>query len=299
MAKLFEWNGFNSIQATEFNNWIEKQPAAFNKQIDYHLIDGQKFGFHIHQPAKGAFHAYLDGDLLLTRQKGQPNLRTRISPMWGGGTQRWRYLQLKQKYRFEMDFMLPKRNDNYTGVHWANIFEIWGPFDGHDSGRNPAFEVMIRGKSQKFEFRQRGDSKKDHDRDYEFGRTNHIPFSHGKHKLVVETTLDYEWAGEGETKVWFDGEKVMDLKAINTYNSDPFGDGKPIGGLINFPELYTPDSSVENEPLQMDVSRMLVTDGEPEPEPKPVPGITKLDVTAKLDLVTFKHTPKQIIFKDQ
>lgn len=275
--EYFLFAGLAAADQARFNAFIDAQPIAFTSQSEFELSDGQSFGFHIKQPAAGAFEALPDGSIELIREFDQPNLRVRMSPMWSGDSQRWRYLQLNRPYRFELDFYLYPRDDAFAGVDWANLFEIWGPFDAGDEGRNPAFEVMVRGKDNVFEFRQRGDSRKDHGRNYEFQKVTTRPFSPGDHKLVVDTVLSYE--GKGLTKVWFDGEVVfVEENITNTYNSAPFADGKPMGGLINFPEIYCPESSVADEPIGLIVSRMRVSDEvgkpvlpSPEPEPEPQP----------------------------
>ena len=189
-------------------------------------------------------------------------------------------MKLNTPYRFEMDFTLNPRTDNFKEVNWANLFELWGPFDGKDIGRNPAFEIMLRGTAQRWEVRQRGDKRKEHDKSYERVWANTKPFEgSGRYKFVVETKLSIN--AKGYTRVWINDEKVMDLVYVtNTYNSTPYGDGEQLGGMVNFPEIYTPNASVENHNLSIFLHSMKVSDGveekeeqdpfEPTPEPEPI-----------------------------
>lgn len=266
----FNFQGFSPTQRDAFNDFIASQRDAFPKQTVFDLGGGQKLGFHINQPSQG-FYAANGGDLVLTREKGQPNLRVRVSPQWSGDSQRWRYLKLGEPYRFEVEFDLRSRNDGFKGVSWANLFELWGPFDGKDTGRNPAFEIMLRGKSGLWEVRQRGDARRHHDRDYEFIKTETYPFNAGHNKFVVETLLSLD--GSGYTVVTINDEEVMCLAGVtNTYYSEPYGDGEPLGGMINFPEIYCPNSCVESEPIVMEVFSFSASDGHEEPDdPEPVP----------------------------
>lgn len=297
--EYFLFQGLNAVDQVRFDQFIASQGLVFRRQVDFDFGD-QRFGFHLNQPAAGAFEAMRDGSIKLNRKAGQPNLRVRMSPMWEGDSQRWRYLRLNQPYRFEFDFYLYNRGDNHRGVDWANLFEIWGPYDGQDAGRNPAFEVMLRGKKGEFEFRQRGDSRRSHDRNYEYQKATSVPFRQGSHRLVVDTVLSY--AGKGSTKVWFNGDVVFDESNItNTYNSDPFGDGVQMGGLINFPEIYCPESSVAAGSINMSVKRIRVSDEigttpvrpKAPSEPSQPPAPTKPEPTGKGDFsASLKFTQK-------
>ena len=112
----FTFDGFSPAEGQRFNNYIESQDAAFRRQDAFKFGNGQYLGFHINQPAKGAFRANEQGSITLRREAGQPNLRTRISPQWQGDSQRWRYLKLDQPYLFEVDFWMHNRDDDYRSV---------------------------------------------------------------------------------------------------------------------------------------------------------------------------------------
>lgn len=249
MSEIFRFRGLSPDQVTRFNEWINSQPDLFPGQEQW-LLDADKghwLGFNIHQPAKGAFHAMSNGDLILVRRDDQANLRTRLTPMFPG--QRWRYLRLGTHYHFTTTITLSERQDDYRGVRWANLFEIWGPYDNGDEGKNPSLEVQLKGEAQEWIIRQRGDSRPRHGRDYETVIEDRVPFEGaGKYTIEVSTVLDYE--GNGMLRVWINGALVSDHVDIQTtYNSAPFGDGMKLGGICHPAEIYTPDDSVEFEPI--------------------------------------------------
>lgn len=290
----FKFDGFKTGHG--FNSFMGRQPDVFEKQTSFDLGDGLAFGFHINQPAYGAIRADSTGRLELTRKWGQENLRVRASPQWTGNSQRWRYLKLNQPYRFEMDFAMSTRQDDYAGVSWCNVFELWGPFDGKDEGRNPAFEVTLHGGTREWQVRQRGDERKNHSRMYNYVAAEKAPFEEGRCLLEVETLLSIE--GKGYTRVWINSEQVMDLENVtNTYNSTPYGDGENLGGVVNCPELYCPDVCVETEPITLWLNSLTVSDGvtkkdkdpfEPKPKPpapRPTPDPPAFDVADLEDRV--------------
>ena len=249
MEEIFAFRGLNLDQVEDFNHWINAKPDVFPSQ-DQWLLNREKgywLGFNINQPARGAFFALQSGDLLLVRNDEQANLRTRITPMFPG--QRWRYLHLGRRYRFRTDMTLSERQDDYAGVQWANMFEVWGAYDG-DQGRNPSLEVQLRGGEGEWHIRQRGDSREHHDYDYETVITRKVPFQGaGRYVWEAETVFDYENEGDGELRVWLNGQLVFEEYGIQTtYNSDPFGDGMKLAGICHPAEIYTPNE-MGGEPI--------------------------------------------------